>query len=391
MIKEFFDTEVRSAHDQFQAWRAKHRDGVFLTLNTQARANLHGARCLHLGSGPPYFKSKDGFGSLTANKKVCASQSELLAWAKEKGVKVRVCQHCERDGFLEAEQTMSATGQFDSSNYWIIKAKPERNDFTKFPLKGESGRWYTSRPPKTWLHGDTLFIWAGSPLLRVIGRAVLTKPDAGFDDPIYHFGVEYATNLVEGPTITDLRRDPLLRTASFLKSGPSGTVFPLTSEQGTRMLQLLAPLTLGFPLVLSMPLKPNKAEEIAIRRRLGAGFGTAEDNRKVERAAVAAATKHYKRDGWQVKSVEAGKCGFDLLCRKERQECHVEVKGISGGGFGFILTYGEYQKAASDNKYELCLVRSALTNPTIKAIAGGKMFQTFEFVPLAFKAAPTRN
>jgi hypothetical protein len=70
MIREFFDTGNVSTHDQFQTWREKHQDGVFLTLNTQTRANLHGARCRHLGSGPPYFSSNAGFGSLTAKKKV---------------------------------------------------------------------------------------------------------------------------------------------------------------------------------------------------------------------------------------------------------------------------------------------------------------------------------
>jgi len=52
MITEFLDTEGASAHDRFQAWRTKHQDGVFLTLETRTRANLHGARCTHLGSGP---------------------------------------------------------------------------------------------------------------------------------------------------------------------------------------------------------------------------------------------------------------------------------------------------------------------------------------------------
>lgn len=67
----------------------------------------------------------------------------------------------------------------------------------------------------------------------------------------------------------------------------------------------------------------------------------------------------------------------------------MEVKGIRGRGFDFRLTYGEHQKAASDNRYELCLLRSAVSNPTITTVAGGKIFQDFEFVPLAFKAAPT--
>ncbi|MBV9401404.1 MAG: DUF3883 domain-containing protein [Bryobacterales bacterium] len=341
-----------------------------------------------MGSGPPYFSAKDGLGSLTSKKKVCAPQPELVAWAKKRGVTVKLCEHCQRDGLLGNNDTESvATGHF--SNYWIIKARPERNDFTRFPLRGKLGRWYTARPPKTWLAGDTLFIWAGSPKLRVIGWAHLVKPEAGFEDNAYYFGIEYDSNLIEGPTINDLRRDPLLRTASFLKSGPSGTVFPLTAGQGARMLQLLAPFGQGPPGFLSIPLK--KAEQSEIRRRIGAGFGTAEDNRQIERAALSAATKHYKREGWQVQSVEADKCGFDLLCRKGRQECHIEVKGISGGGFGFILTYGEYQRAASDNKYELCVVQYALSNPTIQTVVGGRIFQTFQFVPLAFKAEARRG
>jgi len=66
MITEFFDSGEVSVHDQFQAWRTNHQDGIFLTLATRTRANLHGARCQHLGSGPPYFLLEDGFGSLTS-------------------------------------------------------------------------------------------------------------------------------------------------------------------------------------------------------------------------------------------------------------------------------------------------------------------------------------
>src|SRR5579859_3861996 len=102
MIEEFFDNKGTSAHDRFQAWRAEHQAGVFLTLQNKSGANLHGARCQHLGSGPPHFSTNDGFGSLTSNPNLCATQSELLAWAAMNAVKVRRCQHCDRDGFLAA-------------------------------------------------------------------------------------------------------------------------------------------------------------------------------------------------------------------------------------------------------------------------------------------------
>jgi hypothetical protein len=66
----------------------------------------------------------------------------------------------------------------------------------------------------------------------------------------------------------------------------------------------------------------------------------------------------------------------------------VEVKGTAGVGAGFILTRGEYQKAESDEKYELCLVESELSNPKRRVFTGGEMFAAFEFVELAYKVTP---
>lgn len=102
MVAEFRDTEGASDHDRFQAWRTEHQDGVFLTLETETRGNLHGARCGHLGSGPPYFLSDAGRGSLTSKAKICASQLELIDWAAKNGVDVNGCKHCLRDGLVGA-------------------------------------------------------------------------------------------------------------------------------------------------------------------------------------------------------------------------------------------------------------------------------------------------
>src|SRR4051812_6648218 len=52
---------------------------------------------------------------------------------------------------------------------------------------------------------------------------------------------------------------------------------------------------------------------------------------KVERAAVRFVSAWYRREGWKVKSVEAMKCGYDLLCRRTGSAEHVEVKGVAGG------------------------------------------------------------
>jgi hypothetical protein len=100
MTVEFADTKHASAHDDFQAWRTNHQDGVFLTLETRTRGNLHGVRCQHLGSGPPYFSLTDGFGSLTSKRKVCGTETELLDWALANGVAVDRCRHCVRDELI---------------------------------------------------------------------------------------------------------------------------------------------------------------------------------------------------------------------------------------------------------------------------------------------------
>ena len=107
MITEFLDADGNSSHDRFQAWRTEHQNGVFLTLESRTRANLHGTRCQHLGSGPPYFTSNDGFGSLTSKRKLCAPEPELLKWANENDISVKRCHHCLRDELIGAERAIS--------------------------------------------------------------------------------------------------------------------------------------------------------------------------------------------------------------------------------------------------------------------------------------------
>ena len=141
-----------------------------------------------------------------------------------------------------------------------------------------------------------------------------------------------------------------MKGASFLKSGPAGTIFPLSALQGSRLWQLVAPL---------MPVNPRKAARLAAsmestnrRRRLAALFRDADNNRRVERVAIVAATTFYRNKGWNVTSVEPQNLGFDLICRKGDIELHVEVKGRSGDKPHFILTAGEYSRAAADASYE---------------------------------------
>jgi hypothetical protein len=263
--------------------------------------------------------------------------------------------------------------------YWVIKAKPDRNDFARFPLRGNRGRWYVTRPPRAWKPGDTLFIWAGAPMLRVIGLARLARPDDGHDGKLHYFRVDYLSNLLEGPTIAQLRRDPVVRAASFLKSGPSGTVFPLSEPQGSRIFQLLA----GDRQLPPTCSRPAHRRDATLER--AAGFGDVETNRKVERAAVEAATRHYRDLGWSVRSVESEHRGYDLHCHRGSDDLHVEVKGASGRAFGFIMTQREYVLASEDEDFELCFVASALTRPALRTMPGGEIFRVCRFWPLAYR------
>src|SRR5262245_16161745 len=99
MAEQFFDTPERSAHDGFQNWRAANQDGTFLAIAV-TKALLHGARCQHLGGGPPYYSLAEHPHSLTAKKKVCGAEEDLLRWAEDNGIAVVNCRHCKRDGYI---------------------------------------------------------------------------------------------------------------------------------------------------------------------------------------------------------------------------------------------------------------------------------------------------
>lgn len=120
--------------------------------------------------------------------------------------------------------------------------------------------------------------------------------------------------------------------------------------------------------------------------RVGAGFGDPETNRKTERAAIAFVTRWYKSRGWKVKSVEAEKCGYDLLCAKATSKEHVEVKGVRGDLSAFIITAGEARQATVNSKFVICVVTSALEKPKLFRYVGKEFVDKFDLAPLVFRA-----
>jgi hypothetical protein len=124
--------------------------------------------------------------------------------------------------------------------YWIIKGRSRESDFRSWLQPGTPDTWSTGRPPGTWLSGDRLFFWEGSPELRVVGLGILTAVSSDGRIRDRSFDVRYLTRyLPASPPLSELKSDPVIKTASFVKSGPAGTVFPISDSQASRLYALV--------------------------------------------------------------------------------------------------------------------------------------------------------
>jgi hypothetical protein len=95
----------------------------------------------------------------------------------------------------------------------------------------------------------------------------------------------------------------------------------------------------------------------------GAGFGTAEQNRQVELAAIGYVSAAYRAERYRVTSVERDRCGWDLTVSRADEEIHVEVKGVAGSLVRFFLTAHECKAALNDPNWMLVVVTDALGEP----------------------------
>jgi hypothetical protein len=126
--------------------------------------------------------------------------------------------------------------------YWVIKGNRRENEpFEDWFKQGHVMTWRTAKPPKSWQTGDRLFFWKSSPDRVLVGLGILKEIYDGRDEyGDANFDVEYLTSLLENqPTIVELRNDPRINTASFLKAGVAGTVYPLSQEQGENLFRIV--------------------------------------------------------------------------------------------------------------------------------------------------------
>ncbi len=118
----------------------------------------------------------------------------------------------------------------------------------------------------------------------------------------------------------------------------------------------------------------------------GSGFGDADQNKEVETASINAVIARYESEGWQVKSVERDRVGYDLHCTRKREVELAEVKGIAGFSQMCIVTEGERQVAAKRSGSVVWLVTAALSKPELHRYSGFEFLTMFELTPIQYRA-----
>jgi hypothetical protein len=168
-----------------------------------------------------------------------------------------------------------------------------------------------------------------------------------------------------------------------LQPGPIRTLYPITQPDAVALLKAA-----GVHLALAADVPESDAEQVT----KGAGFGTPELNKRVERAAVRRVVRHYKSQGWSVRDVSSENHGYDLICKLSGEKRHVEVKGARGDGQQFIITAKEFNAWSKDRRFVLAFVGNALSaKPSLSFFPRATSQAEFFIRPLSFLAKRLAN
>jgi hypothetical protein len=249
-------------------------------------------------------------------------------------------------------------------NYWVCKVEPEARNLA---VIGKTDRYGSHKKiPKQLTSGDRFFLWAS---LRIIGLAVVTDPRAGETKSGRQlFQLQYLTGYVgHSPRIKELRRNPMLNEATFLKSGPTG-VIPLPLEQAEVLFGILCARnpTLGLEKVWPdlLPISPESEADLDIEQTLQstiervAGFqSNPRIRRAIEMYAMDCAQKRLEKMGYKPKDTHKTK-SYDFLCNVSGTELFVEVKGTQDDGNSVSLSPKEVDHARTHANSALFIVHS---------------------------------
>jgi len=168
-----------------------------------------------------------------------------------------------------------------------------------------------------------------------------------------------------------------------LQPGPVRTLYPISQTDARTLLRAAG---------LRLAEVANEPEDNVAHTVQGAGFGTPEQNRRVERAALRHVTQYFRDQGWSVEDVSSENRGYDLLCKRSSAQSHVEVKGARGEGQQFIVTARELETWANDKRFLLAFVGNALSaKPSLSFFPRAATKGEFEFRPLSYVARRQPN
>jgi hypothetical protein len=278
---------------------------------------------------------------------------------------------------------------------YLLTWTPSKSRWDSFAQDVKTLRSGRALAVKRWSCGNTrsiqkgnrfYFLRQGASLPGVIGSGEIRR--APYEGKHWNDSSKSALYVgIRIDTLANPEVDPYLPTPE-LRSGRMGSYHWLPYKSGTSVPDRLVPALdrLWRARTGSAKSAASSIAEIARRTVGGAGFGSPEENKRIERAAIRVATVHFERDGWRVRSVEADKVGYDLHCDRAGQILRAEVKGVRGTERRFILTAGEYRRARTDPEFALCVVTSVLRAPKVSVVTQRRLHDKLRVEPLSYFA-----
>lgn len=270
--------------------------------------------------------------------------------------------------------------------YWVYKCNSrghpyqvERGDWADFFADGKPHEWGSTEwvPQLTQARPGDMIVAYQTDRNALVGVAqVLRHRSRGVHTDLILRPVEMI-----GVRVRPLKRADLSVAAiPALQPGPIRTLYRISQTDARRLLRLARRQV--HPDAREVTIEANRAMR-------GAGFGTPENNRLVEQAAIRLVKSWYARRHWSVADVSQQDRGFDLVCTRRHKRRHVEVKGARGEAQKFILTTNEMRTWAGDEFYQLALVTSAVSRrPSILFFTGPAALRNFSLNPVSYVATP---
>lgn len=119
--------------------------------------------------------------------------------------------------------------------YWLLKTNPKNKPFEDWIRPGATAIWETDKKIRgDFAKNDKVAIWqSGSGRYVMATGYVKNRALKDKSNGTHRFEITSTTGVVKsGLDIHALRKLPLFKDAAFLKSGPSGTIYTITNEQG---------------------------------------------------------------------------------------------------------------------------------------------------------------